>query len=56
MTIPNKGDALAYICPICNWDIYLFMDGDDESSDQNHGLTLNELREKYRENESNKTI
>lgn len=56
ITIPNKGDALAYICPVCNWEIDLFIVGDNEASDQNHGLTLNEARVKYRKNNRNKTI
>lgn len=47
ITIPNKGDALAYICPVCFWEIDLFINSDDEPSDQNHGLTLNEARKNY---------
>ena len=45
-TIPNHGDALDYICPICFWEIDLFMKSENESSDQNHGLTLVEARQK----------
>ena len=48
ITIPNGGDALAYICPVCMWEIDLFITGPDEPSDQNHGLTLNQAKEKYR--------
>ena len=47
-TIPNGGDALGYICPVCFWEIDLFISSDDEKSDQNHGLTLNEARENYK--------
>lgn len=47
ITIPNKGDALAYICPVCLWEIDLFITSEDEPSDQNHGLTLNEARANY---------
>lgn len=44
ITIPNNGDALAYICPVCCWEIDLFIQGDNEVSDQNNGLTLLEAR------------
>ena len=47
-TIPNKGDALAYICPICLWEIDLFIQAEDEESDQNHGLTLIQARNNYK--------
>jgi len=48
ITIPNHGDALAYICPVCFWEIDLFIQSDDEPSDQNHGMTLTEARANYR--------
>ena len=48
ITIPYGGDALAYICPICWWEIDLFIQSDDEPSDQNHGLTLHQARENYK--------
>ena len=48
ITIPNGGDALAYICPVCLWEIDLFITSDDEPSDQNHGLTLMQARANYR--------
>ena len=48
ITIPYGGDALAYICPICWWEIDLFIQSDDEPSDQNHGLTLNQARDNYK--------
>ena len=48
ITIPNGGDALAYICPVCLWEVDLFTRSEDEPSDQNHGLTLNQCRENYR--------
>ena len=47
ITIPNHGDALAYICPFCYWEIDLFLRSDAEHSDQNHGLTLRQARENY---------
>jgi len=47
ITIPNGGDALAYICPVCMWEIDLFITNDTEPSDQNHGLSLAEARGNY---------
>ena len=47
ITIPNHGDALAYICPVCFWEIDLFIQSDNEPSDQNHGLTLQESKNNY---------
>ncbi|HAX74165.1 MAG TPA: hypothetical protein DCY20_11630 [Firmicutes bacterium] len=44
LTIPNQGDALGFICPLCLWEIDLFVINDDEQSDLNHGLSLNEAR------------
>jgi hypothetical protein len=49
ITIPNNGDALAYICPVCFWEIDLFIQNDDETSDLNHGLTLIEARKNYQQ-------
>lgn len=48
ITIPNNGDALTYICPVCFWEIDLFIQSDDEASDQNHGLTLLDARKNYK--------
>ena len=48
MTIPNNGDALAYICPVCFWEIDFFVSSDDEPSGLNHGLSLNKARENYK--------
>ena len=47
-TIPNHGDALAYICPVCFWEIDLFIQKEEEPSGQNHGLTLVQARENYK--------
>ena len=41
-------NALAYICPVCYWENDLFAHTDDEPSDENHGLTLNEGRENFK--------
>ena len=49
ITIPNNGDALAYICPVCLWEIDLFIQSDDEPSDLNHGLKLSEGRKNYQQ-------
>jgi len=48
ITIPNGGEALAYICPVCLWEIDFFISAPDEPSDLNHGLTLYEAQENYR--------
>ncbi len=48
LTIPNRGDALAYICPVCKWEIDLFISSTDEPSDQNRSLTLSQARQNYR--------
>ena len=47
ITIPNGGDALAYICPVCYWEIDLFDTDEQQPSDQNHGLTLVQARQNY---------
>lgn len=45
--MPAAG-VLAYICPVCMWENNLFTTSDDEPSDENHGLTLNQGRENYK--------
>ena len=47
-TIPNNGDAIAYICPICYWEIDVFLSGEEEPSDENHGLSLKAARNNYK--------
>lgn len=42
-----KEEAIAYICPVCFWENDVFTSDDDEPSDENHGMTLNEGRENY---------
>lgn len=47
-TLPiPKEDAVAHICPVCFWENDIFTSSDDEPSDENHGLTLNEGRKNY---------
>ena len=41
--------APAYICPVCFWENDLFLSGEEEPSDQNHGITLRQARENYRQ-------
>ena len=41
-------EALAFICPVCLWENDLFTASDDEPSDENRGLTLNQARENVR--------
>ncbi len=48
-TFPVPADqAVAYICPVCCWENDVFVESDDEPSDENHGLTLNEGRENFK--------
>ncbi|MBQ8401227.1 MAG: hypothetical protein IJX14_04780 [Clostridia bacterium] len=42
-------DAVAYICPICWWENDVFTADDDEPSDENHGLSLNQGRKNFRQ-------
>ncbi len=48
ITIPHQGNAMAFICPVCFWEIDLFIKSEDEPSDQNHGLTLNQGRKNFK--------
>lgn len=41
-------EAVAYICPVCMWENDVFTTSDDEPSDENHGLTLNQGRAAYK--------
>ncbi|MEG1447800.1 MAG: CPCC family cysteine-rich protein [Oscillospiraceae bacterium] len=43
-----KEEALSYICPVCFWENDVFTLSDDEPSDENHGMTLNEGRSNFR--------
>lgn len=44
-TLPvSHKDALAFICPVCFWEIDTFIQSDDEPSDSNHSMTLNQAR------------
>ncbi|MBP0963231.1 MAG: hypothetical protein J6Q99_02935 [Oscillospiraceae bacterium] len=47
ITIPNGGDAPAYICPVCLWEIDPFTTAQDQPSDQNHGLSLVQARQNF---------
>lgn len=43
-----KEEAIAYICPVCCWENDVFIKNDNEPSDENHGMTLNEGRNNYK--------
>lgn len=43
-----KEEAMAYICPVCYWENDVFTSSDDEPSDENRGMTLNQAREACR--------
>ena len=48
-TLPvPAADAIAYICPVCWWENDVFLHGDDEPSDENHGMTLLQARKNYK--------
>lgn len=49
LTFPvPQNEALAFVCPVCFWENDLFIRSDDESSDENHGLTLSKANENFR--------
>ena len=48
ITIPEGGQYTAHICPVCFWEMDCFIESDNEPSDQNHGLTLNQCRANYK--------
>lgn len=40
-------EAHGYICRVCFWENDRFAEGQDDSSDSNHGLTLTEARSNF---------
>ena len=44
---PRK-NAVADICPVCFWENDVFSPGEDDPSDENHGMTLRQGREAYK--------
>ncbi len=49
LTFPvPKEAAIAYVCPVCLWENDVFDPGEDDPSDENHGMTLREGRENDR--------
>ena len=50
ITFPVPSDeAVAYICPVCYWENDVFITKDDEASDENNGMTLNEARRNFKQ-------
>ncbi|WP_308415473.1 CPCC family cysteine-rich protein [Sporanaerobium hydrogeniformans] len=48
-TLPvPKEDAIAYICPVCFWENDVFISSDDNSSDENSGMSLNEAKQNFK--------
>ena len=45
--VPPKDD-IGFICDICWWEYDTFIQSDDELSDQNHGMTLNQAKDNYK--------
>lgn len=48
LTFPVPKEEAMYICPVCFWENDVFLSSDDEPSDENHGMTLNEARRNVR--------
>lgn len=49
-TLPvPASDAIAYICPVCFWENDVFLTREDEPSDENHGMTLQEARANFQQ-------
>lgn len=44
--VPAEEDC-GYICPVCFWENDSFIASDDDPSDSNHGITLNEAKANY---------
>ena len=44
--VPRE-DAIAFICPVCFWENDVFDPGEDQPSDENHGMTLRQGREAF---------
>lgn len=44
LPVPTE-EAIAYICPVCWWENDVFLKSSDESSDENHVMTLMEAQE-----------
>ncbi len=41
-------EATAFICPVCWWENDVFLQSDDEPSDENRGIFLKQARENYK--------
>lgn len=51
LTIPTSDRnsiCAGYICPVCYWEIDIFISSENEQSDQNGGLTLAQAQLNYR--------
>ena len=40
--------GVVLICPVCRWENDVFIKSDDEPSDENRGMTLNQARANYK--------
>ena len=48
ITLPvPREEAIACICPVCFRENDVFATSDDEPSDENHGMSLNEARKNH---------
>ena len=48
LSMPQK-EAVSYICPVCFWENDVFIQSAAEPSDENHGMTLAEAKENFRQ-------
>jgi len=48
-TLPTEAEnAIAFIWPVCWWENDVFIKSDNEPSDENRGMTLNQARANYK--------
>ena len=47
LPVPQE-DAIAFICPICLWENDVFLQSEEEPSDENHGMTLRQAKDRFR--------
>lgn len=45
----SSKDDIGFICPVCFWENDAFLTFDNEPSDCNHGITLQEAKNNFKE-------
>lgn len=46
--VPQKDD-IGFICPVCFWENDVFLTSENDHSSCNHGITLQEAKDNYKE-------